>query len=295
MRVFVTGAAGFIGRAVIPELINNGHTVLGLVRSDASAETITKLGAEVHRGDLEDIESLKSGAAASDGVIHLAFVHDFANMAKSSAIDRAAITAMADHLEGKPLVITNGTMSCPKGVLATEDTEGETVGPAADRVKAEALVKELTKTKGIRGSVVRLTPTVHGLEDKGFIKIVAGLSQKAGAAIYINDGSSRWSAVHRLDAAVLYRLALEKGQPGAIYHAVAEEGVPTKDIVTLIGKKTGLPVEGKTMEEATPLLGFFAHALAADNPASSEKTRKELGWTPTQITLLKDIEENYFK
>jgi nucleoside-diphosphate-sugar epimerase len=294
MRVFVTGAAGFVGRAVTQELIQNGHQVLGLARSDASAETLTKLGAEVHRGDLEDLESLKSGAAAADGVIHLAFGHDFSKMAENCATDRAAISALAESLAGKPLVITGGTMSCKHGELATEDSEGERFGPAADRIKSSDLLDQLTKEKDVRGITVRLPPTVHGAEDKGFIMIVAGLSQKAGAAIYIDEGKSRWPTVHRRDAAVVFRLALEKGRPGAVYHAVAQEGVPTKDIVTVISKKTGLPLESKSIPEAMPLLGFFAHALAADNPASSEKTKKELGWAPTQIELLPDIEQNYF-
>jgi nucleoside-diphosphate-sugar epimerase len=296
MRVFVTGAAGFIGRAVVQELLKNGHQVLGLARSDASAEAITKAGAEPHRGDLEDIESLKSGAKAADGVIHLAFIHDFNNFARAAAVDRAAIAAMGEVMAGtgKPLVIASGTMGVLKGKLATEDTEVDRNTPFSDRGLSADLVYRLSKEKQIRGSVIRLTPTVHGVEDKGFIPMLINLARQKGFVTYIGDGSARWPAVHRLDAAVLFRLALEKGTAGATYHAVAEQGVPIKDIMTVIGKHLQLPVEGKPLNEAVEAIGFFAHVVGSDNPTSSEKTQRELGWHPTQPKLLADMEANYF-
>ncbi|CAF0817939.1 unnamed protein product [Adineta steineri] len=296
MRVFVTGAAGFIGRAVVQELINHGHQVLGLARSDASAELITKAGGLPHRGDLEDLESLKSGARAADGVIHLAFVHDFSNMAKCTAIDRAAIEAMGEAMAGtgKPLVIASGILFLPKGKLTTEDTEPDRNHPFAERGLSADLVYQLSKEKNIRGSVIRLSPTVHGKEDKGFIPALINLARQKGFVTYVSDGSARWPAVHRLDAAVLFRLALEKGTAGATYHAVAEQAIPIKDIMTVIGKHLQLPVESKSLNEAAEAIGFFAHVISSDNPTSSEKTQKELGWHPSQPKLLDDIEANYF-
>ncbi|MCJ1302695.1 hypothetical protein MMC08_005499 [Hypocenomyce scalaris] len=296
MRVFVTGAAGFIGRAVVQELLNNGHQVLGLVRNDASAEAITKAGAEPHRGDLEDIESLKSGAKAADGVIHLAFIHDFSDFARVTAVDRAAIEAMGEVMAGtgKPLVIASGTMGAPKGRLATEDTDPERGTPFSDRAQSADSVYTLSREKQVRGSVIRLTPTVHGTEDKGFIPTLIKLARKNGFVTYIGDGSARWPAVHRLDAAILFRLALEKGTAGATYNAVAEQGVPIKDITTVIGKHLQLPVEAKPLNEAVEAIGFFAHVIGSDNPTSSEKTQRELGWHPSQPELLADMEANYF-
>ncbi|UJR17974.1 hypothetical protein I4U23_004873 [Adineta vaga] len=296
MRVFVTGAAGFIGRAVVQELLNNGHQVLGLARSDASVEIITKAGAEPHQGDLEDIESLKSGARIADGVIHLAFIHDFSDYAKAAAVDRAAIEAMGEVMAGtgKPLVIASGTMIVVKGKLATEDTEPDRSSPFAERARSADLVYTLSKEKKIRGSVIRLPPTVHGAEDKGFIPMLINAARQKGFVTYVGDGSARWPTVHRLDAAVLFRLALEKGTAGATYQAVAEQGVPTKDIMTVIGKHLRLPVEAKPLNEAVEAIGFLAHVVGSDNPTSSEKTQKELGWHPTQPKLLADMEANYF-
>ena len=296
MRVFVTGAAGFIGRAVVQELLNNGHQVLGLARSDENAEIITKAGAEPHRGDLEDIASLKSAAKVVDGIIHLAFIHDFTNMTKSTAVDRAAIEAIGEVIAGtgKPFVIASGTLGLPKGTLVTEDADPDRNTAFSDRMLSADLIYALSKEKNIRGSVIRLTPTVHGTEDKGFIPMLRDAARKNGFVTYIDDGSNRWPAVHRLDAAILFRLALEKGAPGASYHAVAEQGIPMKDIMTVIGKHLQLPVEGKSMIEAVKALGFFAHVIGMDNHVSSEKTQKELGWHPTQIGLLADMEANYF-
>jgi nucleoside-diphosphate-sugar epimerase len=296
MRVFVTGAAGFIGTATVKELLNHGHQVLGLARSDASADVIAKAGAEPHRGDLEDIESLKSGAKTADAIIHLGFIHDFSNMAHSTAVDRAAIQAMAEAIAGsdKPLIISSGTLMVAKSALATEDDDIAR-NPGFDRWKSQDLIKSLSKEMNIRGMSVRFSPTVHGAGDKGFAKIFIDMTRKNGRAIYTGDGSARWPAVHRADAAVLLRLALEKGTAGGVYHAVAEQGIPVKDTMTLIGKRLGLPVEGMSPGEGAAFLGFFAHAMATDNPTSSEKTQKELGWQPNQVGLHEDMEANYFE
>ena len=298
MRVFVTGAHGFIGQAATKELLRNGHKVLGLVRNDEQAETMTKIGAEPHIGNLTDTESLKNGAKATDGVIHLAFVHDFHSFdfAASCATDRAAIEAMGDVLAGtgNPLVIASGTLGNPKGVLATEDTEAvRDMPPHSDRALSAALVYALSKEKQVRGSVVRLPPIVHGAGDWGFIPMITNIARQKGQFIYIDDGSARWPAVHRIDAAVALRLALEKGAAGATYHAVAEQGLSQKDIWTTVAKRLQLPVKGQALEEALPAMGFFAHVISMDNPTSSEKTKKELGWQPTQMELLTDLETNY--
>ena len=296
MRVFVTGAAGFIGQAIVKELLNNGHYVVGLARSEKSAETITSAGAEVHRGDIEDIESLKSGALSTDGVIHLAFIHDFSDIARATAVDRAAIAAMGETIAGtkKPLVIASGTMMLPKGQLGTEDTDAERGTLFAERAKSSDLVVQLSKEKQVRGSVVRLPPTVHGAGDEAFIPQMIDLARKNGFVTLVDDASARWPAVHRNDAAVLFRLALENGTPGATYHAVAEQEVPTQEIMDTIGKHLKLPVEKKSLDDAVASIGFYAYVVGADNPTSSEKTQRELGWQPTQSTLIADMESKYF-
>lgn len=296
MRVFVTGASGFIGRAVVPELLNHGHKVLGLARNDASAEMVAKAGAEPHRGGLDDLESLKSGAKAADAVIHLAFIHDFANMPKSTAADRAAIEAIGEVLagSGKPFIIATGTMLLSMGGLATEDTEVNRNSAFSDRWKSEDMLRALSKDKQIRGISVRLPPTVHGAGDKGFIPILIDMARRSGSVAYIDDGSARWPAVHRLDAAVLFRLAMEKGTAGAAYNAIGEQGVPMKDISTVMAKHLQLPVESKSVEQARETLGFFALAIGVDNPTSSERTQSELGWHPVGPALLADMEANYF-
>lgn len=296
MRVFITGAGGFIGLATIKELVKNGHQVLGLGRSDASIELITKAGAEPHRGDLKDLESLKSGTKAADGVIHLAFIHDFQDFAGACATDRAAIAAMGEVLAGtgKPLIVASGTLTCLKGTLATEDGGVDRNHPMSVRVQSADLLEALSKEKQVRGSVVRFAPTVHGAGDAGLIPMLANAYRQKGSVIYIDDGSARWPAVHRDDAAVLLRLVLEKGTAGATYHAVAEQGVPMKDILTVVGKHLQLPVEGQSAQEVAEAIGFLGHVIGMDNPTSSEKTQKELGWHPTQIGLLADLDANYF-
>jgi len=292
MLVFITGAAGFIGRAVISELLSHGHSVLGLARSSTSASIITEAGGTPHHGDLEDLESLKSGAAAADGVIHLAFIPDFSDFPRVSAIDRAAISAMGEVMAGtgKPLVIASGTLAVPRGFLATEDTEH----PFAARALSADLVYALSKEKNIRGSVIRLSVTVHDKEDKGMVPRLIAIAKDKGVITIVGKGEARWPAVHRRDAAVLFRLALEKGLAGATYNAVAEQGVAMKDIMAVVSKHLKLPVEEKALQDAMGDLGFIAHLVVSDNPTSSEKTRKELGWEPAELGLLADVDANYF-
>ena len=295
MRVFVTGAVGFIGRAVVQELLGNGHQVLGLARNEASAESVRKAGGEPHMGDLEDPDSLARGAKAADGVIHLAFIHDFKDFARPTVVDRAAIQAMSKALAGtgKPLVIATGTLSLEDGTLATEHSTPTSKGPFALRTQSPKLLREMSKTTGFRGIEVRLSPTVHDKEDWGFVPILMGAARKNGFVAYVDEGRNVWPAVHRLDAAVLFRLALEKGVDGASYHGVAEQGIASKGLMTVIGKKLGLPAKSVSLEEATAALGHFAQAVSMSYPTSSEWTQSQLGWHPSQVGLLEDIEKNY--
>ncbi len=294
MRVFVTGATGFVGSAVVKDLIGAGHKVLGLVRSDANARALAAAGGEVHRGALEDIESLKSGAAACDGVIHTAFIHDFTKFAENGQVDKRAIEAMGAVLAGsdRPLIVTSGTAMVAPGRVATEDMRAE--GPAASMRVSEQTADAVAKQHGVRAMSIRLAPTVHGKGDHGFVPQMVNLARDKGMAVYVGDGTNRWTAVQRLDAAKLYRLALEKGKAGAIYHGVAEEGVAIKDIAAAIGKRLSVPVVSKTAEETQVLLGFIGMIMSLDIPASSAKTQQELGWKPTGPALLADLEEHYF-
>ena len=296
MHVFVTGAAGFIGQATMKELLAHGHSVLGLARNDASASIITAAGGTPWKGDLEDIESLRRGAEASDGVIHLAF-YDFKEYKKACALDRAAIEAMAEGLAGagKPLVLASGTLLCPKGTLATEDSEAERDHPPfSDRALSADLIYKLSKEKGVRGSVIRLPPTVHAEGKGGFTRMLIDIyHEKGGPVVCVGDGSARWPACHRDDVATLMRLALENGKPGSTFHAVSDEGLPIKEMMEMIGKKMQLPVEARSVEGAAPVLGIFASVMTMDNPSSSEKTRKELGWQPTGPSLIADFEANF--
>lgn len=295
MRVFVTGATGFVGSAVVHELLKAGHQVLGLARSESSAAALAKTGAEVHRGDLEDLASLRKGAEMTDGIIHTGFVHDFARFREVCEIDRRAVGAMAEVLVGsnRPLVSTSGTALAAPGRLATERDK-----PGAEsrhpRVLSELAV-HAAADRGVKAMLVRLSPSVHGEGDHlGFISMLTKLAREKGSSAYVDDGNNRWTGVHRLDAAVLYRLALEKGTVGAIFHAADEEGIPFREIATLIGKGTGLPVVSKTAEEIQAHFGFVGAFAGLDCPASSALTRQELGWKPTRPGLLADLAAGFY-
>ncbi|MCW5694972.1 MAG: SDR family oxidoreductase [Pseudolabrys sp.] len=286
MRVFVTGATGFVGAAVVDDLIASGHQVLGLARSDAGAAALHAARAEVHRGSLEDIDSLKRGAASADAVIHTAFNHDFSKFVESCEADRRIIEAMGDALVGtsKKMIVTSGTGVIKDRVV----TEDDAPAPGSHPRVASEEAAEAVASRGVRAMIVRL-PQVHGDGDHAFVPLTINLAREKGQAVYVGDGGNRWSAVHRFDAAPVYRLALEKGT-SLRYHAVAEEGVPFRAIAEVTGRRLGVPVVSKTREEAAAHFGWFIHFAAADMPAASAKTRAELGWQPVGPALLPDID-----
>ncbi|HEX4421594.1 MAG TPA: SDR family oxidoreductase [Kofleriaceae bacterium] len=302
MRVFVTGAAGWIGSAVVPELLGAGHSVVGLARSDASAAALAAAGAEVIAGDLDDLDRLGRAAADCDGVIHLAFKHDIAfsgNFEGAAQADRRAIDTFGDALAGtgRPFVIASGTAGLVPGGLATEAdgleaTAGAVHGPAVRH--ANALATLALADRGVRSSVLRLPPTVHGDGDNGFIAMTVAVARDKGAAAYIGDGANRWPAVHRLDAARLFRLAFEDAPAGSVLHAVADEGVPMRAIAEVIGRHLDVPVISTPPEAAADHFGWLAAFLGLDTPATSELTRKLLGWQPEHLGLIDDLEQGHY-
>ena len=294
MRVFVTGATGFIGSAVVQELLTHGHQVLGLSRSDQGAQALKVADAEVHHGSLEDLDSLRRGAAEADGVAHLAFIHDFSKYQENIDTDKGAIAALSDALagSGKPLVTTFGMGLLAPGRTPTED---EAANPAMNPRAALEPLALAAADRGVRASFVRLPPTVHGAGDHGFLPMLIATARHQGFAAYVGDGANRWPAVHRRDAARLYRLALESAVPGTRLHAVAEEGIPMRDIAWTIGEGLGLPTRGLTPEEAAGHFGWMARFVAMDAPASSALTRERFPWQPQEVGLLADLRENgYF-
>src|ERR1039458_2333395 len=294
MRIFVTGATGFIGSAIVSELINAGHQVLGLARSDKGAASLAALGADVLRGSLEDLDSLRSGAANSDGVIHTAFIHDFLNYAASAEADRRAIETLGTALAGsdRPLVVTSGALLLQrKGSLATEKDESDPNFPRKSETAGLALASQ-----GVRVSVVRLPPSVHGDGDHGFVPRLFAIARAKGVSACVGAGLNHLSAVQRLDAARLYRLALEKGSAGSRYHGVADQGVPFRDIAQVIGRHLNVPLVSKSPEEAADHFSWISHFVSIDCPASSAQTQEELGWRPTHPSLIADIgRRSYFE
>lgn len=294
MKVFVTGASGFVGTAVVQELLNAGHQVLGLSRSEASAAKLKAAGAEVHHGDLADPASLRSGVEQAEGVIHCGFIHDFTRFAEVCAIDEQAIEVMAQVLTGsdRPLIITSGTALVSPGQLATEAMPS-LFNPAWPRASERAA--EAAAAKGVRAVILRLPPSVHGDEDKqGFIPILVNIAREKGFSAYIGDGQNRWNAGHRLDTAVLYRFALEQAAWGERFHANTEEGITVKSIAEAIGAQLNLPVKSITFEEAAGHFGWFGHMAAIDCPASSKWTQEHLNWYPSYPSLLTDIESGIY-
>lgn len=294
MRVFVTGSTGFIGSALVKDLIGAGHSVLGLTRSDAGAQELTAAGAEVHRGSLENLDTLRRGAADADAVIHTAFNHDFSRFKQNCEEDQRAIEALGEVLVGsdKPLIVTSGVALIAKGRAATEDDPPAPISPAFPRASEHAAAA--LEKRGVRTIVIRL-PQVHDTQKQGLVSFSIQIAREKGFAAYIGDGENRWAAAPRLAAAELYRLALEKGRSGARYHAVAEEGVRAKDIAEAIACGLKIPVKSISQDEAAAYFGFLAGFAGLDITASSEKTRKELGWNPSGPTLLEDLENmRYF-
>ena len=291
MRVFVTGASGFIGSAIVQELLGAGHQVLGLARSEASAQALLDAGAEVHRGSLDDLDSLRSGAAASEGVIHTAFNHDFSAYETAGETDRQAIEALGGALAGsdRPLLVTAGLAGFNLGRPATEED-----APASFARMSEPAALALV-AQGVRASVVRLAASVHDRNDHGFVPTLINIARQTGLSAYVGEGLNRWPAVHRLDAARLYRLALEQGAAGAIYHGAADEGVALRDIAAIIGRHLNLPVVSKSPEEAAAHFGWMARFVGLDMPATSILTQQRLGWNPIYPSLLADLKEgDYF-
>lgn len=290
MRVFITGATGFIGSAVVRELIDSGHQVTGLARSDASAAALAAAGADVHRGSLDDLDSLRSGAASADGVAHLAFVHDFENYAEAADIDKRAIATIGEVLSGtgRPFAVTSGLFGVGLGRPLTEE---DAAAPETPRLSEAALT---LAGDGVRVSAVRLAPSVHGEGDHGFVPRLIEIARTKGFSGYPGDGSNRWPAVHRRDAARLFRLALEHAPAGSRLHGVAEGGIPARDIAEAIGRRLHLPVKALPVEQAYDHFGWLGGFFALDLPATSVLTQERLGWHPVHPGLLADLEEGHY-
>ncbi|WP_445167051.1 SDR family oxidoreductase [Mycolicibacterium sp. Dal123E01] len=291
MKLFVTGASGWVGSAVVPELLAAGHQVVGLARSEKSADALWNQGAVVHRGDLEDLDSLRSGAKDADGVIHLAFHHDFENFVNAGELDRQAITALGETLEGsgRPLVVTSGTAGHAVGHILVEDQPANPQSPRLSESAALAFTD-----RGVRVSIMRLAPSVHGTGDYGFVPTLINVARDKGVSAYVGDGANRWSTVHRDDAAALFRLAAEGAPTGTVLHAIGEEGVATRDIAEAIGRNLDVPVTSVAPEQAMDHFGWIGAFFSLDIPASSAVTRQKFDWQPQGIGLLDDLEANYF-
>ena len=293
MRVFVTGASGWIGSAVVSELLKSGHHVLGLARSDTAAAAVATLGADVHRGSLDDLDSLRAGTAASDGVVHLGYNHDFSRIQQAAQTDLQAINAIGAILEGtdRPLVIASGVLGLAPGRIATErDVPDPSLHP---RIASAQAALSLA-TRGVRSSIVRFAPTVHGPGDHGFMATLAGIARDKGISAYIDDGTSRWPAVHRLDAGNLVGRAVDDAPAGTVLHAVAEDGVPTRAIAEAIGRGLNVPVVSVPAEQASDHFGWLARFFGTDSRASNELTRELMGWEPTHPTLIADLQEGHY-
>ncbi|WP_328976613.1 SDR family oxidoreductase [Streptomyces canus] len=294
MRVFVTGATGFVGSAVTRELLDAGHEVLGLARSDRSVEALKSAGAEVHRGDLNDLDSLRRGAEAADGVAHLAFIHDFSNLTTSGEADLRAVEAIGSVLEGtgKPFVVTSGLLTAP-GRLGTEEDPADPASPAKHRHASEVATLALAE-RGVRSAVLRLPPSVHGEGDIGFVPMFIDFARDKGVSAMVGDGSNHWAAVHRLDAARLFRLALEAAPAGVRLHAIGDEGVPFREIAETVGRGLGVPVASVAPEEAMDHFGWLGRFAAIDMRASGTLTRKLLDWQPEHPALIPDLEAGHY-
>jgi len=291
MKVFVTGASGFIGSAVVKELISSGHQVIGLARTEASAKSVSDAGAAVIMGSLEDLDILRQGALQADGVIHTAFIHDFTQYAKANDTDKAAINAMGEALTGtnKPLVVTAGILGLPNtnGII-TEDNAAQN-SPRSSETSAMALA-----AKGVNISVVRLPPSVHDKGDKGFVPFIIQQARKNRMSAYPAAGNNRWPAVHRLDAAKVFVLAVEKAAKGALYNAIGDTGIEVKRIAGLISEKLNLPIVSLSGEESKKHFEWMSSFIGFDSPATNFKTKEQLGWKPAQMGLLEDMQQNYF-
>jgi nucleoside-diphosphate-sugar epimerase len=303
MRIFVTGASGWIGSAVVPELLGAGHEVVGLARSEASAQALEVAGAIVQRGDVDDPDGLAKAAADSDGVIHLAFQHELAwsgNFAAAAAADRRAVEAMGAALadSDRPFVLASGVLGLNVGRVATEDDglmpSPEVRASPAGRRSATALLTLSLRGLGVRSSVLRLPPTVHGDGDHGFVATLVGIARQRGAAGYVGDGTNRWPAVHRSDAARLARLAVESAPAGSVLHAVTDEGVAFHEIAGTMGRHLGLPTVSVAPADAVEHFAHLGHFVGLDSPANASMTRELLAWEPTGPSLLQDLEEDYY-